>query len=152
MMMLGLGSVGLVLLSLAVQSGHGAQDSDVWSTEETTERNYYTRYHNMSDITAWMEQMKRENPDVVSSMVYGQTYERRDITLLKILRTYKTDTKVNEMMKNLDFYITPVLNVDGYIYSWHNANSTVEEVQISRNRRLYLLWNRSQSQLLRQLG
>ncbi|CAB1327662.1 unnamed protein product [Coregonus sp. 'balchen'] len=157
MMMLGLGSVGLVLLSLAVQSGHGAQDSAIWSREETAERNYYTRYHNMSEITAWMEQMKRENPDVVSSMVYGQTYERRDITLLKIglsstgrkkaiwmdcgiharewiapafcqyfvkeiLRTYKTDTKVNEMMKNLDFYITPVLNVDGYIYSWHNAS------------------------------
>nr|XP_046191038.1 carboxypeptidase O [Oncorhynchus gorbuscha] len=158
MMMLGLGSVGLVLLSLAVQSGHGAQDSAVWSREETTERNYYTRYHNMSEITAWMEQMKRENPDVVSSMVYGQTYERRNITLLKIglsstvrkkaiwmdcgiharewiapafcqyfvreiLRTYKTDTKVNEMMKNLDFYITPVLNVDGYIYSWHNEST-----------------------------
>jgi hypothetical protein len=32
-----------------------------------------------------MEQMKRENPDVVSSMVYGQTYERRNITLLKVL-------------------------------------------------------------------
>nr|XP_029505884.1 carboxypeptidase O-like [Oncorhynchus nerka] len=116
----------------------------------------------MSEITAWMEQMKRENPDVVSSMVYGQTYERRNITLLKIglrsterkkaiwmdcgiharewitpafcqyfvkeiLRTYKTDTKVNEMMKNLDFYITPVLNVDGYIYSWHNESVSTDE-------------------------
>uniref|UniRef100_A0A4W5M0I0 Carboxypeptidase O n=1 Tax=Hucho hucho TaxID=62062 RepID=A0A4W5M0I0_9TELE len=29
---------------------------------------------------------------------------------------------VNEMMKNLDSYITPVLNVDGYIYSWHNES------------------------------
>lgn len=44
----------------------------------------------------------------------------------QILRTYKTDTKVNEMMKNLDFYITPVLNVDGYIYSWHNESVSTD--------------------------
>lgn len=25
---------------------------------------------------------------------------------------------MEEMMKNMDFYITPVLNMDGYIYSW----------------------------------
>ncbi|XP_062384425.1 carboxypeptidase O-like [Sardina pilchardus] len=36
----------------------------------------------------------------------------------EILRTYKTDAKVEEMLKNLDFYVTPVLNVDGYIYTW----------------------------------
>ncbi|XP_012995286.4 carboxypeptidase O-like isoform X2 [Esox lucius] len=157
-MMLCLGSVGLVLLALTVQNGHGAPDSAGWNGKDTTERNYYTRYHNMTEISDWMEKMKRENPDVVSSMVYGQTYEERNITLLKIglnstkrkkaiwmdcgiharewiapafcqyfvkeiLQRYKTDTKVKEMMKNLDFYVTPVLNVDGYIYSWLN-NST----------------------------
>ncbi|XP_037552300.1 carboxypeptidase O-like [Nematolebias whitei] len=36
----------------------------------------------------------------------------------QILETYKTDTKMKEMMKNMDFYVTPVLNVDGYMYSW----------------------------------
>ncbi|CAK6971049.1 carboxypeptidase O [Scomber scombrus] len=36
----------------------------------------------------------------------------------QILQTYKTDTKIAEMMKNVDFYVTPVLNVDGYIFSW----------------------------------
>lgn len=25
---------------------------------------------------------------------------------------------MEEMMKNMDFYVTPVLNVDGYIFSW----------------------------------
>uniref|UniRef100_A0A4W5KWY9 Carboxypeptidase O n=1 Tax=Hucho hucho TaxID=62062 RepID=A0A4W5KWY9_9TELE len=146
------------MYSLDVHTVCVCQCTVLSGVEETTERNYYSRYHNMSEITAWMEQMKRENPDVVSSMVYGQTYERRNITLLKIglsstgrkkaiwmdcgiharewiapafcqyfvkeiLRTYKTDTKVNEMMKNLDFYITPVLNIDGYIYSWHNEST-----------------------------
>ncbi|XP_054610944.1 carboxypeptidase O [Dunckerocampus dactyliophorus] len=41
----------------------------------------------------------------------------------QILQTYKSDPKIGEMMKNMDFYITPVLNMDGYIYSWRD-NST----------------------------
>ncbi|XP_026061523.1 carboxypeptidase O [Carassius auratus] len=113
----------------------------------------YTKYHTMDEISAWMNQIERENPDVVSSMIYGQTYENRNISLLKIglnstttkkavwmdcgiharewiapafcqyfvkeiLGSYEKDSKVNALLKNLDFYITPVLNMDGYIYSW----------------------------------
>lgn len=36
----------------------------------------------------------------------------------QILGSYKTDSKISEMLKHLDLYITPVLNMDGYIYSW----------------------------------
>ncbi|XP_017293120.1 carboxypeptidase O-like [Kryptolebias marmoratus] len=36
----------------------------------------------------------------------------------QILQSYKTDAKMQEMMKNVDFYVTPVLNIDGYIYTW----------------------------------
>uniref|UniRef100_A0A672IWD4 Carboxypeptidase O n=1 Tax=Salarias fasciatus TaxID=181472 RepID=A0A672IWD4_SALFA len=36
----------------------------------------------------------------------------------QILQTSKTDPKMELMMKNLDFYVTPVFNVDGYVYSW----------------------------------
>uniref|UniRef100_A0A8C4HYY1 Peptidase M14 domain-containing protein n=1 Tax=Dicentrarchus labrax TaxID=13489 RepID=A0A8C4HYY1_DICLA len=41
----------------------------------------------------------------------------------QILEAYKTDSKMGEMMKNIDFYVTPVLNVDGYIYSWTNETT-----------------------------
>uniref|UniRef100_A0AAY4DUU1 Peptidase M14 domain-containing protein n=1 Tax=Denticeps clupeoides TaxID=299321 RepID=A0AAY4DUU1_9TELE len=117
-------------------------------------RNYdYTIYHPLAEISTWMGQMVSENPDVVTLVDYGSTYENRTISLLKIglksdvtkkavwmdcgiharewispafcqyfvkeiLRTYKTDSKVEELLKNLDFYITPVLNVDGYLYTW----------------------------------
>lgn len=36
----------------------------------------------------------------------------------QILQTYKKDPQMEKMMKDMDFYVTPVLNVDGYIYSW----------------------------------
>lgn len=38
----------------------------------------------------------------------------------QILQAYKTDPKMLEMMTNMDFYVTPVLNIDGYIYSWED--------------------------------
>nr|XP_057908549.1 carboxypeptidase O-like [Doryrhamphus excisus] len=41
----------------------------------------------------------------------------------QILQTYKTDPKIDQMMKNMDFYITPVLNMDGYIYSWRDITT-----------------------------
>uniref|UniRef100_A0A673BDH9 Carboxypeptidase O n=1 Tax=Sphaeramia orbicularis TaxID=375764 RepID=A0A673BDH9_9TELE len=106
-------------------------------------------------ITNWMDQIVKENPNVVTKVDYGKTYENRTISLLKIgsksasakkaiwmdcgiharewispafcqyfiNQTYKTDPKMEQMMKNMDFYVTPVLNVDGYIYSWTD-NST----------------------------
>ena len=47
----------------------------------------------------------------------------------QILQAYKTDPKMSEMMKNLDFFVTPVLNVDGYVYSWRdNTVSTNTDV------------------------
>ncbi|XP_030006425.1 carboxypeptidase O-like [Sphaeramia orbicularis] len=143
-------SVGLSLLLLL---------SAQLSAEMTQRVEYdYFKYHPMGEITNWMDQIVKENPDVVTKVDYGKTYENRTISLLKIgsksasakkaiwmdcgiharewiapafcqyfinqlLQTYKTDPKMEQMMKNMDFYVTPVLNVDGYIYSWTD-NST----------------------------
>lgn len=38
----------------------------------------------------------------------------------QILQSYKTNPKMKEIMSNVDFYITPVLNMDGYFHSWEN--------------------------------
>lgn len=38
----------------------------------------------------------------------------------QILRTFKTDDNLNKMVQNLDFYVMPVFNIDGYVYSWIN--------------------------------
>lgn len=44
----------------------------------------------------------------------------------QILDAYKTEAKMQEMMTNVDFYVTPVLNVDGYMYTWEDStNDTV---------------------------
>ncbi|KPP73588.1 carboxypeptidase O precursor-like, partial [Scleropages formosus] len=40
-----------------------------------------------------------------------------------ILRTYKSDERMHTILNNVDFYITPVLNMDGYMYSWQNEST-----------------------------
>ncbi|XP_060754233.1 carboxypeptidase O [Neoarius graeffei] len=141
-----LGLVLSVLLILTLQT----HDRVVEGLEQQA---YYTKYHTMDEISKWMMMMENNHPDIVTSIMYGTTYEKRNITMLKIsldspepkkiiwmdcgiharewiapafcqyfvkeiLNSYKTDPKISRMLKHLDFYITPVLNMDGYVYSW----------------------------------
>lgn len=39
---------------------------------------------------------------------------------VQIVRSYKTNKKLEEMLQNMDIYVTPVINVDGYIFTWVN--------------------------------
>ncbi|KAL7881949.1 hypothetical protein AOLI_G00087980 [Acnodon oligacanthus] len=41
----------------------------------------------------------------------------------EILQTYRTDEKMKQIVQNLDFYVTPVLNIDGYTYTWINEST-----------------------------
>ncbi|XP_041637402.1 carboxypeptidase O-like [Cheilinus undulatus] len=141
--------VGLSIVALLLVIGAAA--------EERAEYDYY-KYHPMVEITDWMTQIAKDNPDIVKIIDYGKTYELRTISLLKIgvdtgekkkavwmdcgiharewiapafcqyfvrqiLDAYKKDSKMEEMMKNIDFYVTPVLNIDGYIYTWINEST-----------------------------
>ncbi|KFQ21996.1 Carboxypeptidase O, partial [Merops nubicus] len=36
----------------------------------------------------------------------------------EILQNYKSDPKISRFLQNFDLYVLPVLNIDGYIYSW----------------------------------
>ncbi|XP_060945023.1 carboxypeptidase O-like [Limanda limanda] len=127
---------------------------------QSTQSYNYTKYHSMDEIYRWMEEVERANPELVSSAVYGHTYEGRNITLLKlgldnsegrqkkviwvdcgiharewiapafcqwfvkeIVDSYKTNKKLEQMLQNLDIFVTPVINVDGYLFSWANDST-----------------------------
>ncbi|XP_061238649.1 carboxypeptidase O [Bos javanicus] len=36
----------------------------------------------------------------------------------EILQNYEDNSRIRRLLKNLDFYVLPVLNIDGYIYTW----------------------------------
>ncbi|XP_034083147.1 carboxypeptidase O-like isoform X3 [Gymnodraco acuticeps] len=116
----------------------------------------------LTQIYKWMEDVERENPELVSSAVYGHTFEGKNIALLKfglqnpegkekkviwmdcgiharewiapafcqwfvkeIVTSYKTNKKLEQMLQNLDVYVTPVINVDGYMYTWVNTTTRI---------------------------
>ncbi|XP_029462213.1 carboxypeptidase O-like isoform X2 [Rhinatrema bivittatum] len=36
----------------------------------------------------------------------------------EILKSYQSNPKLSKAIQNIDFYVLPVLNIDGYVYSW----------------------------------
>ncbi|XP_031137675.1 carboxypeptidase O-like isoform X2 [Sander lucioperca] len=145
---------------LLILSGVLETSNSLVESLESTQGYDYSKYHSMDEIYRWMEDVKQGNPELVSSAVYGHTYEERNITLLKlglenpegrekkviwvdcgiharewiapafcqwfvkeIVNSYKTNKKLEQMLQNLDIYVTPVINVDGYIFTWANDST-----------------------------
>ncbi|XP_069011373.1 carboxypeptidase O-like [Embiotoca jacksoni] len=145
----------LVLICSRLETSHGLVEMS-----ESTSNYNYTKCHPMDEVYRWMEDVEGGNPALVSSVVYGHTFEGRHMTLLKlglghsegrekkviwvdcgiharewiapafcqwfvkeILDLYKTNKKVEEMLQNLDIYVTPVINVDGYMFTWANDSA-----------------------------
>ncbi|XP_043558929.1 carboxypeptidase B-like isoform X1 [Chiloscyllium plagiosum] len=113
----------------------------------------YESYHNWDQIESWIATIANKNPNLISRLKIGQSYEGRDIYLLRVgkrtgspkpaifmdcgiharewispafcqwfvkeaIRTHGTDSLLNCLLNELDFLVIPVLNVDGYVYSW----------------------------------
>ncbi|XP_039768324.1 carboxypeptidase B isoform X2 [Ornithorhynchus anatinus] len=112
----------------------------------------YEKYNTWEEIEAWTQQISEENPELVSRLVIGTTFEGRNMYVLKVgkegvnkpaifmdcgfharewishafcqwfvkeaVNTYGTDAQMANLLNNLDFYILPVVNIDGYVYTW----------------------------------
>ncbi|XP_048398139.1 carboxypeptidase B-like isoform X2 [Stegostoma tigrinum] len=113
----------------------------------------YSSYHNWDQIESWTATIAKENPNLISRLVIGQSYEGRNIYLLQVgkrtgspkpaifmdcgtharewispafcqwfvkeaVRTYGTRSPLNSIVNEMDFLVIPVVNVDGYVYSW----------------------------------
>uniref|UniRef100_A0A8D2Q6U2 Peptidase M14 domain-containing protein n=1 Tax=Varanus komodoensis TaxID=61221 RepID=A0A8D2Q6U2_VARKO len=112
------------------------------------EKYRYTRYNEWEKIASWTEKMATNYPKLVSRIQIGKTYEERPMYLLKsgkkkvifmdcgiharewissafcqwfvmqAVRTYGNDKVMTKLLDNLNFYVVPVLNIDGYIWTW----------------------------------
>ncbi|KAF1413784.1 Carboxypeptidase B, partial [Spheniscus humboldti] len=128
-----------------------ALDAQFDSKARTTGHSY-EKYNNWETIAAWTADIAAQNPDLVSRIVIGKTYEGRPMYLLRMgkrgpnkkaifmdcgfharewispafcqwfvkeaLETYGKDTVMTKLLNSLDFYVLPVVNIDGYVYTW----------------------------------
>lgn len=42
---------------------------------------------------------------------------------VQILQNYEDNSRIRRLLKNLDFYVLPVFNIDGYIYTWTTVST-----------------------------
>uniref|UniRef100_A0A8C3V2P4 Carboxypeptidase B1 n=1 Tax=Catharus ustulatus TaxID=91951 RepID=A0A8C3V2P4_CATUS len=122
-----------------------AMDAQFDSKVRTANINRFNLF--IKQIAAWTADIAAQNPDLVSRSVIGNTYEGRPMYLLKVSNkkaifmdcgfharewispafcqwfvkeTYGKDTTITTLLDKLDFYVLPVVNIDGYVYTWTN--------------------------------
>ncbi|KAJ7370293.1 corticosteroid- binding protein [Desmophyllum pertusum] len=80
---------------------------------------WYNKYHTLDEIVSWMKNITHTS-NVVRMSSLGKSHENREQYILQIILQYGKDPTVTAMMDKVDLAIVPVLNVDGYVYTWTN--------------------------------
>ncbi|GAB5576764.1 mast cell carboxypeptidase A [Prionailurus iriomotensis] len=116
-------------------------------------RHSYAKYNNWDKIVAWTEKMVHKHPEMVSRIKIGTTVEDNPLYVLKIgkrderrkaAKTYGKNKIMTKLLDRMNFYVLPVFNVDGYIWSWtqnrmwrknrsKNQNSNCIGTDLNRN-------------------
>ncbi|KAL3859099.1 hypothetical protein ACJMK2_009332 [Sinanodonta woodiana] len=82
----------------------------------------YGNYHTLKEINNWIQEMATKYKTITTIFKITNTYEGRPLLGLKILNHYKSDPEMKTLLDMFDWYIVPVVNPDGYEYTWSNAN------------------------------
>ncbi|XP_018335420.1 carboxypeptidase B [Agrilus planipennis] len=112
----------------------------------------FTKYHRYAEINRYLRSLASEHPNLVSLQTIGQSYEGRNLTVIKISSGGSANKPVilvdagiharewiapatalyiinqlvensanRHLIQNVDWYILPVLNPDGYEYTHTNT-------------------------------
>ncbi|KAM4859817.1 carboxypeptidase B2 [Thomomys bottae] len=114
---------------------------------------FYERYHSLSEIYSWIEDVIEQYPNMLTKMHIGSSYEKHPLYVLKVsgkdqkaknavwidcgiharewispafclwfigyvTNFYEKERMYTNILRYVDFYIMPVINVDGYDYTW----------------------------------
>uniref|UniRef100_A0A8D0KR95 Carboxypeptidase B2 n=1 Tax=Strix occidentalis caurina TaxID=311401 RepID=A0A8D0KR95_STROC len=108
---------------------------------------YYENYHSMKEIYHWMEEVVKVHSDLLQKIYIGSSYEKRPLYVLKLSKSQekpksaiwidcgiharewispafclwfiaKQKILMSFTFSHFDFYVMPVINVDGYEYTW----------------------------------
>ncbi|TFJ99641.1 Carboxypeptidase A1 [Platysternon megacephalum] len=81
----------------------------------------FSSYHTIEEIYSWMDNLVAENPDLVSKIQIGQSYEKRPLYVLKIATEYGKDASLTAILDTVDIFFEIVTNPDGFAYT-HSTN------------------------------
>lgn len=119
---------------------------------------FFTAYHTLAEVNAYMDQLAALRPDLVTIVSFGKSFEGRPLRAMRItgagglgsptkpgyvitacqharewvslstsmyvadqlVRNYGVDPQLTAMVDNVNWWIVPVSNPDGYLYTWTN--------------------------------
>ncbi|RLW08293.1 hypothetical protein DV515_00003253 [Chloebia gouldiae] len=84
---------------------------------------YYENYHSMKEIYRWMDTVVQVHSDLLQKIYIGSSYEKRPLYVLKAIHVRERDRTMTTLLEHFDFYIMPVINVDGYEYTWSHPSN-----------------------------
>uniref|UniRef100_A0A8C3APU3 Peptidase M14 domain-containing protein n=1 Tax=Cyclopterus lumpus TaxID=8103 RepID=A0A8C3APU3_CYCLU len=90
---------------------------------QTTQIYYYTKYHPMDEVRVYLEEKKVIWVDCGIHAREWIAHAFCQWFVKEIVHLYSTNKKLEQMLQNLDVYVTPVVNVDGYMFSWANTST-----------------------------
>ncbi|KFO27861.1 Carboxypeptidase B2 [Fukomys damarensis] len=79
---------------------------------------YYEQYHSLNEIYSWIETITEKYPDMLRKTQIGSSYEKHPLYVLKVTQFYGKEKLYTNLLKHTNFYIMPLVNVDGYDYTW----------------------------------
>uniref|UniRef100_A0A8B9JWM5 Carboxypeptidase B n=1 Tax=Astyanax mexicanus TaxID=7994 RepID=A0A8B9JWM5_ASTMX len=104
-----------------------------------TKSHDYTKYNSWSTIQGWITSITSANPTLISRTTIGNSYEGRPMHLLKVslnpvlvgcslccaaflygqaVSTYGSDAQMTSLLNQMDVFVLPVFNMDGYEHTW----------------------------------
>uniref|UniRef100_A0A8B9ED79 Carboxypeptidase B2 n=1 Tax=Anser cygnoides TaxID=8845 RepID=A0A8B9ED79_ANSCY len=120
---------------------------------------YYQNYHSLKEIYYWMEEVARVHSDLLEKIHIGSSYEKRPLYVLKLSKgqgnpksaiwidcgiharewispafcLWFIDQTMTTLLEHFDFYVMPVINVDGYEYTWSHPSNRLWRKSRSRH-------------------
>ncbi|KAK2493688.1 hypothetical protein MC885_004295, partial [Smutsia gigantea] len=86
--------------------------------EDIPGKHSYAKYNNWNKMVAWMDKMVQKHPEMVSRIKIGTTVEDNPLYVLKATKTYGKNKIMTKLRDQMNFYVLPVFNVEGYVWSW----------------------------------
>ncbi|KRZ10270.1 Carboxypeptidase A6 [Trichinella zimbabwensis] len=71
-------------------------------------------YHTLAEVRS----LSRKHPQIVKLINIGYSSEGRPLLAVKLAENYENTKEIQSILDKYSFYILPVVNPDGYDYSW----------------------------------
>ncbi|MEJ1280506.1 plastin 3 (T-isoform) [Cricetulus griseus] len=96
---------------------------------------YYEQYHSLNEIYSWIDVITERYPDMLQKIYIGSSYEKYPLYVLKVTQFYGKEKMYTSLLRHVDFYIMPVMNVDGYDYTWKTNRMWRKNRSVYKNNR-----------------